>query len=315
MVINQKNILFLMAFNKTMTFSILLTLALVGTVGVPSAFAVMGTPAAEWDGGQVQINVAPSDTISVKVTVTTGGIIDDWRSTSYRIGDTGAFTCNDTPEPNITSDTVDAMGTFDVTAPAIDGTYDLQVKTFHLASCSTITQFDRGTSTVYTDAIVVQTPVDLDGDGVFTPTDPDDADPCNPDSGADACLATLDGDGDGVSDLDDLCPNTLPDDIPFVGADGCGMAPPADNDADGDGVDDRDDECPDTPDNTPVDEFGCPRPDEPTNGSPVAGELLSINLSALVIGGLASSAVWMIPTLAGIAGAGIYLVKLRANRD
>ncbi|MDH3277041.1 MAG: hypothetical protein OEL77_03105 [Nitrosopumilus sp.] len=49
--------------------------------------------------------------------------------------------------------------------------------------------------------------------------------------------------------------------------------------------------------------------------APVAGELLSINSSALVIGGLASSAVWMIPSVAGIAGAGIYLVKLRANRD
>ena len=48
---------------------------------------------------------------------------------------------------------------------------------------------------------------------------------------------------------------------------------------------------------------------------PVAGELLAIDSSALVIGGLTSSAVWMIPTLAGIAGAGIYLVKLRTNRD
>ena len=47
----------------------------------------------------------------------------------------------------------------------------------------------------------------------------------------------------------------------------------------------------------------------------VAGELLSVNSSALVIAGLASSAVWMIPTVAGIAGAGIYMVKFRANRD
>jgi hypothetical protein len=48
---------------------------------------------------------------------------------------------------------------------------------------------------------------------------------------------------------------------------------------------------------------------------PVAGELLSLDSSALVIAGLASSAVWMIPTIAGIAGAGVYLLKLRANRD
>jgi hypothetical protein len=35
----------------------------------------------------------------------------------------------------------------------------------------------------------------------------------------------------------------------------------------------------------------------------------------MIIGGLASSAVWMIPAVAGIAGTGIYLVKFRANRD
>jgi len=48
---------------------------------------------------------------------------------------------------------------------------------------------------------------------------------------------------------------------------------------------------------------------------PVAGELLSIDSSALVIAGLTGSAAWMIPTVAGIAGAGIYLIKFRANRD
>ena len=53
--------------------------------------------------------------------------------------------------------------------------------------------------------------------------------------------------------------------------------------------------------------------DEPED--PVAGELLSVDSSALVIAGLTGSAVWMIPTIAGIAGAGIYLVKLRTNRD
>ena len=48
---------------------------------------------------------------------------------------------------------------------------------------------------------------------------------------------------------------------------------------------------------------------------PVAGELLSIDSTALVVAGLASSAAWMIPAVAGIAGAGIYLVKTRTNRD
>ncbi|MFQ5440779.1 MAG: hypothetical protein ACE5DL_04875 [Nitrosopumilaceae archaeon] len=48
---------------------------------------------------------------------------------------------------------------------------------------------------------------------------------------------------------------------------------------------------------------------------PVAGDLLTVDSSALVIAGLASNAIWMIPTIAGLAGAGIYLVKFRANKD
>ena len=48
--------------------------------------------------------------------------------------------------------------------------------------------------------------------------------------------------------------------------------------------------------------------------TPVAGELLSLDSSALVIAGL-SSMIWMISTVAGLVGAGVYLVKFRANRD
>jgi len=47
----------------------------------------------------------------------------------------------------------------------------------------------------------------------------------------------------------------------------------------------------------------------------VAGELLPIMSSALVIAGVSTIAVWMIPTVLGLAGAGVYLVKYRANRD
>ena len=46
----------------------------------------------------------------------------------------------------------------------------------------------------------------------------------------------------------------------------------------------------------------------------VAGELLSLDTSALVIGGL-SSVLWMVPAVAGLVGAGVYLVKTRANRE
>jgi len=44
----------------------------------------------------------------------------------------------------------------------------------------------------------------------------------------------------------------------------------------------------------------------------VAGELLPLNTTALFISGLTSS-IWMIPTLAGIAGAGVYFTKFRKN--
>ena len=47
----------------------------------------------------------------------------------------------------------------------------------------------------------------------------------------------------------------------------------------------------------------------------VAGELLPLDSTALLIGGLTSMSAWMIPAVAGLAGAGIYLVKFRANRD
>ena len=43
---------------------------------------------------------------------------------------------------------------------------------------------------------------------------------------------------------------------------------------------------------------------------PVAGSLISLDSSALVIGGL-SSMIWMVPAVAGIVGAGVILVKFR----
>lgn len=51
------------------------------------------------------------------------------------------------------------------------------------------------------------------------------------------------------------------------------------------------------------------------HADPVAGELLPLDSSALVISGLTSSMIWIVPSIAGIAGVGIYLVKSRANRN
>jgi len=44
---------------------------------------------------------------------------------------------------------------------------------------------------------------------------------------------------------------------------------------------------------------------------PVGGEFLPIDSTALVLAGLQSSAIWMLPVLAGAAGAGIAAFKLR----
>jgi hypothetical protein len=50
------------------------------------------------------------------------------------------------------------------------------------------------------------------------------------------------------------------------------------------------------------------------NPLPVAGELLPLDSTALLIGGLSSMSVFMIPAVAGIAGAAVYLVKHRDNK-
>ena len=48
---------------------------------------------------------------------------------------------------------------------------------------------------------------------------------------------------------------------------------------------------------------------------PVGGELIPIDSTALVLAGLQTSAIWMLPVLAGAAGAGAYYIKTRMNKD
>ncbi len=47
----------------------------------------------------------------------------------------------------------------------------------------------------------------------------------------------------------------------------------------------------------------------------VGGELLPIDSTALMLAGLQSSAIWMLPILAGAAGIGAYYIKTRMNKD
>ena len=65
------------------------------------------------------------------------------------------------------------------------------------------------------------------------------------------CLLFGDSDGDGVSDSNDDCPDTVPGDP--VDANGCSTA-----DDDGDGVLNDQDDCADTPNCAVVDSDGCP---------------------------------------------------------
>jgi outer membrane protein assembly factor BamB len=59
-----------------------------------------------------------------------------------------------------------------------------------------------------------------------------------------------------------------------------------------------------------------------THGTPpncipdmVGGELISLDSTALFINGIQSSAIWMLPVLAGIAGTGAYYIRTRMNKD
>ncbi|MDH3278498.1 MAG: hypothetical protein OEM21_10420 [Nitrosopumilus sp.] len=43
---------------------------------------------------------------------------------------------------------------------------------------------------------------------------------------------------------------------------------------------------------------------------PVAGQLVPTNFSSLVIAGLTGNAIWLIPVISGLAGVGLYMLKL-----
>jgi hypothetical protein len=151
-----------------------------------------------------------------------------------------------------------------------------------------------------------------------------------------ACVGVVDTDSDTIPDVEDNCPlianlDQLDTDLDGLG-DACDSCPDdAANicldpvDVDSDTIPDVEDNCPlianlDQLD-TDLDGLGdacdsCPNDDTDTCNNPsVSGELLNINTTALFISGITSSMMWVAPTFAGIAGAGIYLVKFRSNKD
>lgn len=101
------------------------------------------------DGGAT-VSVAPAASISATVTVTTSGSgsQDNWFSTAWRIGTTGTMTCvnhNDYNGDGTYSET------FNITAPAATGTYNVYFVAYHNNGCS------QGASSTYTmnNAVVV----------------------------------------------------------------------------------------------------------------------------------------------------------------
>ena len=97
-------------------------------------------------------------------------------------------------------------------------------------------------------------PPDGDGDGVIDTMDACPNTPAGVQVDGKGCpLPPPDGDGDGVIDTMDACPNT-PAGVKVDGK-GCPLPPP---DADGDNVPDEMDACPATPAGTTVDAKGCP---------------------------------------------------------
>ena len=100
------------------------------------------------------------------------------------------------------------------------------------------------------------TTMDSDGDGVLDADDLCPNTPAGTSVDTDGCpeVVDVDSDGDGVFDQDDLCPNTTAGVV--VDEDGCEVITTP-TDSDGDGVIDADDLCPNTPAGTSVDATGC----------------------------------------------------------
>ncbi len=101
------------------------------------------------------------------------------------------------------------------------------------------------------------TPPDGDGDGV-----PDAEDLCPQEPGTQEAAGCPDRDGDGTPDSDDLCPDTPG----AIENDGCPLIQP-EPDGDGDGLPDSSDACPDQP--GPADNGGCPIQPEDRDGDGV----------------------------------------------
>ena len=102
--------------------------------------------------------------------------------------------------------------------------------------------------------VVVEEPVDTDGDGVIDEKDKCPATPAG--TRVDITGCAIDSDNDGVIDSRDKCPNSPAG--ARVDSNGCQFVVEVEIDSDSDGVLDRFDNCPETAPGVNVDAHGCP---------------------------------------------------------
>lgn len=98
------------------------------------SFASRTITAATLNGASTA-TVAVSDTVSAAVTasITTNDNTDRWRSTAWRVGNSGAYTCSDTSNH---SGSGTYTNTFNITAPASAGTYPVNFITYSDGGCA-----------------------------------------------------------------------------------------------------------------------------------------------------------------------------------
>ena len=118
--------------------------------------------------------------------------------------------------------------------------------------------------------------IDADGDGVTDVLDlcPNTTAGVTVDATGCEVVGPTDSDGDGVDDADDLCPNSTAG--VTVDATGCEVVVVEPTDSDGDGVNDADDLCPSTTAGVSVDATGCELVDsnETQNSAPVVSDVV-----------------------------------------
>ena len=120
-------------------------------ISVSEAQASANTTSVTVDGSS-STTVIPGTSITVAMTVngTGSGSNNDWRSSKYLIEGGSWSSCIPTPGHSSGTNTE----SFNITAPAVNGTYDLSVRAYNSSNCGS----GAGSDFTLNNAIIVQTP-------------------------------------------------------------------------------------------------------------------------------------------------------------